>query len=466
MNRVFCPIEWETIIPNAYGAPVATPPTKPRTRPIPLAPRYRRGDGVSLDGWEILSDPFGDGREDVCASLWTVLRDLQQWMDTERRSGLFGNRHHKVRARLLRAARDAPALAPALRTFMCLRTDPETVPAGELAAACYSVWGWAEGESLLGTAAHYGEAAAYLAPDNPVYANDAGWACRRCALHERATVWYQRGLKLAVRAKNRREAIRAMLGRGAVYKDLGRLEEARDYYDRASRRAVRTGRRRQAAVARHYIFALEAERGSFGAGLDEVRETLNLYPIYDRRVPYLAHDFAFLLIHNRYFASALPLLEKLAPAITKPEERVLVQSGIARAAAAVRRYEQYRAAAEYVLETARTYPQYAHASFVHLAQASRSAGEWDQAAEYAARAEQIARMLRDSAIEQDAAALRAEIAVRKPPERENTVPCPYAVELIEKMFSIRLRRWLAPDRRGTGANAKAATVTDLERRRL
>jgi len=445
---------------------VATPPAQSRVHPLPPPPSCRRGDGVSPDGWEILADPFADGLEDVCAGLWRVLRDLQQWMDSEQRDGLFGNHNHKSRARLLRASRAAPALAPAFRTFLRLRTHPSAVPAGELGAACYRVWEWAEGESLPGTAAHYGEAAAYLDLHNPTYANDAGWACRRCAFHERAGVWYQRGLRLAVRSRNRHEAIRALLGRGAVYKDLGRHEEAREFYARASRRALRTGRRRQAAVARHYIFALEAERGSFEAGLDEVRETLNLYPIYDRRVPYLAHDFAFLLIRNRYFASALSLLEKLDPAITKPEERVLVQSGIAHAAAALGHHEQYRAATKYALETGRTYSQYAHASLVHIACASRAAGEWDSAAEYVERAEQIARTVRDAVVEQVATELRSEIAARVPAERENTAPRPYPMEMIEKMFAIRLRRWLAPDRRGTGANAKPSNAADRERRRL
>lgn len=421
---------------------------------------------MAFDGWEILADPFGNELEDVCAALWIVLRDVQQWMGTERRNDLYGHRSHRARARLLRALRTAPALSSAFRTFLNLRIRPETIEAGELGAACYAVWRWAESESVLGTAAHFAEAAAYLAPDNSVYANDAGWACRRCVLHERAHVWYQRGFRLAVRSKNRREAIRALIGRGAVYKDAGQLDEARDYYDRASRRAVRTGRRRQAAVARHYIFALEAERGTLAAGLAEVRETLNLYPIYDRRVPYLAHDYAFLLIHNRYFGAALPLLEKLAPAITKPEERLLVQSGLARAAAAVGRYEQFASARHFVVATARTHPQYAHAGFVHLAHGARSVGEWDEAGEYAARAEQIARTLRDSAIEQDAVALRAEIAARLPPERENPLPCPYGVEAVDRLFSIRLRRWLAPDRRGIGANAKPANASDLERNRL
>lgn len=421
---------------------------------------------MSLDGWEILADTYHDSLEEVCAGLSMVLRDLQHWMERTRRNGLFGSRNHKTRARLLRAMRDAPALAPALQAFLSLRTIPGTIRPDELGAACYAVWAWAEGESLLGTAAHFAEAAAYLVPENPAYANDAGWACRRCAYHERAGLWYQRGLRLAVRTKNRHEAIRALIGRGAVYKDLGFHEAARDFYDRASRRAVNTGRRRQAAVARHYIFALEAENGTFEAGLDEVREALNLYPVYDRRVPYLAHDYTFLLIRNRYFAPALALLEKLAPAITKQEERVLVQSSIAWAAAAARRYEPHRTAEKYVLETAKAYPEYAAASYIHLAHAARFLGEWDQAAQYSSYAEDIAAKRDEAALRQEAATLRLEISSRSEPKRENPVPCPYAVEAIERTFSIRLRRWLAPDRRGTGANAKPANAADRERKRL
>lgn len=395
-----------------------------------------------------------------------ALRDVQHWTDRTQRNGLFGPRTHKVRARLLRAMRAAPALAPALRTYLHLRMSPGTVQADELGAACYAVWAWAEGESLTGTAAHFAEAAAYLAPENAAYANDAGWACRRCNLYERAGVWYQRGLRLAVRSKNRHEAIRALIGRGAVYKSLGSHELARWFYERASRRAVNTGRRRQAAVARHYIFALEAERGGFEDGLEAVRETLNLYPIYDRRVPYLAHDYAFLLIRNRYFAAALALLEKLAPAITKPEERVLVQSTIARAAAGAGRFEQFRAVAQQALDTARTYPEYEHACYLQLAYALRSAGEWQAADDYAGRAEQTARTLKDAVVEQFASELRLEIAARVPPERENAEACPYAVESIEKMFAFRLRRWLAPDRRGTGANAQPVNAADRERSKL
>ena len=96
----------------------------------------------------------------------------------------------------------------------------------------------------------------------------------------------------------------------------------------------------------------------------------------------------------------------------------------------------------------------------------RSVGEWDAAAEYVERAEQIARAVQDSVVEQGAAELRLEIAARISAERENPAPCPYSMEIIEKMFAIRLRRWLAPDRRGTGANAKLANAADQERRRL
>lgn len=236
---------------------------------------------------------------------------------------------------MLAAVRVVPALAPAIRAFLRLRDDSTSVSEGDLGSACYSVWRWAESASLAGTAAHYAETAAYLVPDNPAFATAAGFACRGCAWYERAHMWYQRGFQLAVRVKNRREAIRGLIGCGAVYHALGQYEDAREFYGRASRRALRTNKRRMGAVARHYLFTLEAEQGRFAAGLEEVREALNLYPIYDRRVPALAHDFAFLLIGHRYFSRALSLLENLTPAIREPHERVIVQAGLARAAGRV-----------------------------------------------------------------------------------------------------------------------------------
>jgi tetratricopeptide (TPR) repeat protein len=434
---------------------------------IPIAPSCRRGDGSKIDGWEILSDPFSDGLEDVCACLWMVFRDLQRWMDAAHKRGdLFGERNHEWRARMLRAMQAAPSLAPALRVFLRLRAEPMSVPAAELGVACLRVWKWAESESLGQTAAHYAETAAYLAPENPGCATAAGFACRSCAWWERALVWYERGFRLAVRCKNRREAIRGLVGCGAVYHALDQPQEARDFYDRASRRALRTNKRRMGAVARHYLFALEVEQGRFPAALEEVSEALNLYPIFDRRVPYLAHDFAFLLIRKRYFGSALLILEKVAPAIRKPDESMLIQGAIARAAGATHQRARYQSAVNWVLEMATVYPQYAAGSLFHLAHGARSVGEWDEAAKYAGRAEHLASIRRDSALVQMISDLRAEIVARTQPEQENTIPCPPAMAAIERMFTIRLRRWLAPDRRGAGANANGANAADLERSRL
>jgi hypothetical protein len=249
---------------------------------------------------------------------------------------------------------------------------------------------------------------------------------------------------------------------------MERYGDARECWDRAASRALSDKKYRWAAVARHYIFALTAEHGSFEAGLDDVRETLNLYPIYDRRVPYLAHDYAFLLIRNRCYTPALHLLEKLAPAIRKPDERVLLYGAIARVAGAAGRQEAFRTAVEYVVQSADRYPNYAPAGFIHLAHGARAVGEWAAAAKYAAQAEHLAMARRDSSIVRDAVALRAEIAARTPPECENTLEYGLCdvVEIIDRMFSMRLRRWLAPDRRGTGANVKASNAGDQERGQL
>lgn len=413
----------------------------------------------------MMSDAFSDRLEDVSTCLWMALRDVHEWAEAEQRHRMFGERNHRRKARLLRTRQLVPDIAPALETFLCLRSQPEAVGRLGVAAACYCVWNWAESESLFETAAHFAEAAAYLDPDNPAYANDAGWACRRCARYDRALAWYQRGFRLAVRARSRHETIRALLGHGTVFKDLGQVRQASVFYDRASRRAARTGRRRQAAVARHYIFALEAEFGSFEIGLAEARETLNLYPIYDRRVPYLAHDYAFMLIRHRHYSPALPLLEKIFRAITKPEERLLVQSSIAWAAAAAGRHDQHRQAEKYVLDAADAYPEYAVAGLIHLAHAARLLDRWEDAAAYAMRAGAIAASRREVALVAEVSALAASIHARVPGEPEAVSENAYTLETLGKMFTIRLRRWLAPDRRGTGASKRTPRV-DRERMRL
>jgi hypothetical protein len=278
-------------------------------------------------------------------------------------------------------------------------------------------------------------------------------------------MWYERGFRLAVRAKNRIEAVRGLIGCGAVYEAEERFDDARELYTQAAGRALRTNKRRMAGVAHHYLFALEVEHGQFEAGLAQLCEALNHYPIYDRRVPYLAHDFGFLLVRKCYFAAAIHLLEQVAPAIRKPDERMLIEGSIARAAGALQQYARYRAAVDYVLKTCGVYPQYAAASLEGLAHGARSVGEWDDAARYAAAAERLALARRDYARAQNVAALLHDIRDRTPPDKENPVPFP-SLDPIERLFTVRLRRWLAPDRRGTEASAAAATLSDVERRQL
>ncbi|HEX2078522.1 MAG TPA: hypothetical protein VHG08_12460 [Longimicrobium sp.] len=388
------------------------------------------------------------------------MRDIQQWAETapERRTNLFAGLAEA------RFSGDPPStVEPSLAVFEKLRR--EVVPQEELADACWRVWQWAEEASLPETAAHFAEAAALLAPESPVYANDAGWACRRVALYDRSAAWYQRALRLAVRERSRHEAVRALLGHGAVLKEAGQPAEARAFYDRASRRAARTGRRRQAAVARHYIFALEAEHGSFESGVREARETLNLYPVYDRRVPYLVHDYAFFLIRHRLFSYALPLLEKLVPAISKPDEQVLVLSNLAWAAAGLGRGEQYRQAGERAVQLIDRYPEYGAAALIHLAHAARLTGDRDAARRHAAAAEQLAVSRGEEALAVEAAELVNAIAARIPPERHAAAEDAAALESLQKRFAARLRRWLAPDRRGSGASDRTGPA-DRERRSL
>ncbi|HEV3050973.1 MAG TPA: hypothetical protein VGX50_11715 [Longimicrobium sp.] len=407
--------------------------------------------------------------EDLAACLWTGLRGVQRWagLSAGERAGMFVPAAPWILDRFSAAEQEAPEIVPALHVLALLRLSPQRVSASDLARACHEIWRWADDRALLATAGHFAEAAAYIAADDPVYANDAGWACRRIALHERSAAWYQRGFALAVRARSRQESIRALLGYGALLKDAGRAEDARYFFDRASRRAARTGRRRQAAVARHYIFALEAETGDLESGIAQAREALNLYPIYDRRIPYLAHDYAFLLIRHRYYSRALSLLERLVPAISRPDEQVLVLSNVAWAAAGAGLYQASRQAQQRVLSLVPLHGEYAAAGLIHLAHAARLGGEWKDARRFAEAAVQTARARKEAALEDEALDLQVVIDARLPTGDEaDPAGEPEGLESLHRLFTNRLRRWLAPDRRRAGAGASSARAGDLDRTRL
>jgi len=417
-------------------------PRKREGRPhiIPPAPGWRIDAHGRPEGWPVLDDVDGA----LGLTLWRALRAVWTWVDTppERRGGLSQEPTLEVRERHAYAAAEAPELASALGTFVLLLRNAEVVDRTQLAEACRAVYEWAENRSLVETAVHFAEAAARVS-DEPELTNAAGRMCRRCALNDRSAAWFARAFRLAVRERDKGETLRALLGYGALLKDIGRHAEARAMFERAASRAARTGRLRQAAEAHHDLLAIAAEVGAYYDAERHVRLAMKLYPVHHPRLPYLVHDFAFLLVRQQFYSIALSLLEDLLRVAWRPSEELLLRSTIAWAAAGSTRVEFHDRTEQEVLQLIGLHDEYASAAYIHLAEGARHLARWDRAEGYAAAAWAAAQRRNEIVLAEEARNLQVVIRAREPAPREKQPQSADHTRMLARWLTNRLRRWRA-----------------------
>ena len=421
-------------------------PQKRQGRPhaIPPAPGWRVDAQGRAEGWPVLDDLDGA----LGLTLWRALRAVWMWVDTppERRTGLSQEPTREVRERFAYAAVEAPELAPAFGTFALLARSAGLLDGAQVGDACEAVHAWAEAHGLVETSVHFAEAAARADEDDPSRANLAGRACRRASLNERSASWYSRAFRLSVRARDRTEMIRALLGYGGLLKGLGRHAEARVMFQRAASRAERTGRRRQAAEAFHDLLTIAAEVGTFEEALRYVRDALRLYPSRHPYLPSLAHDWAWLMVRLHHYSAAIPLLELAVARSPRPAVEPVVCATLARAAAGAGQGARYRELEGRVLQLVGMHDEFASATYIHLAEAARAVGYWSAAARYASAAIDAAGRRGHSLVEDDARELTRQIALREPAPPEVPLPEPERVEALVRRFTARLRRWKSPEK--------------------
>jgi tetratricopeptide (TPR) repeat protein len=386
---------------------------------------------------------------ELALAFWRMLRRVRAWAETPpaERAGLFGAGKREAWERLGAACGHAPGLVEALGTFALLIRAPGEVDARRLSEACSQVHAWAEERSLLSVAMLFAEAAAYADPDDPARANDAGRMCRRAAEDERASSWYHRGYGLGVRRSDPTETIRAQIGYGNLMKDLGQHEEARKFLERAARRAINTGRRRQAGEAHHDLLAIAAEVGTYSEVERHVRRALNLYPIHHPRIPALAHDWAFFLVRSHLFTPAIRLLDMAVLRAHSRELRLLFESTLARAVAGSGMRDRFKSIEDSLRARIRPEEEFAPAALVHLADGARTFSEWERATEYAAQAIELAHARKDRGAEHVASDLLCSITGRVQPPLEAESPHRDDMEALIRRFEARLRKWDTPSRK-------------------
>ncbi|MFL5537736.1 MAG: hypothetical protein ACJ8J0_02005, partial [Longimicrobiaceae bacterium] len=348
------------------------------------------------------------------------------------------------------AITEAPELSRAFDTFAELQRQPERFDAADVARASHAVYAWADQRGLLGVAAHFAEAAAYIDPEHPAYAVDAGWSCRRVHVGgflSRSAVWYQRAFALSVRHRSRHDSLRSLTGYGALMQELGNLPEAKRAYLKAARRAFRTGRKRRAAVAHHYLFALTAEHGELADAVEHARQAFRLYPIHDARLPYLAHDYAvFLLIRYNAYGPALRLARPALSKMEDPDAIVMVAGTLAWAAGGAMLSDQFDSAERLAVKLAPLYKTHAASALAALALGGRALGRWDAVHRYASMALPLARERLDRWAEATSLELLAAVDRGEPPPPEG-VPDARALE-VSRRLAARLYRWRGRGRKG------------------
>lgn len=414
-----------------------------RHRPLPPPPPWLREHAV------IPASRVAEVEEGVLFALVLALRDLAAWVDAppEGRASRAGPRSAERTRALARAGTEFPPLAEALETISAARAAPGSVGPEALAAAGRRIYAWADERGLPEVAVLFAEAAARVDPESPALASDAGRAARHAAMPDRSEVWYERAAGLASRRDDRRELIRALLGRGALLRELGRYAEAKRLFERAAGLAASTRRHRQAGETHHELLIIAAETGTYAEAERHMRAALRHYPIHHPYFPVLVHDWSFLLIRNDLYEQALPLLEAVTLHVRRPGLQMLTWGSLARAAAGANRRARFDEASDRVSQLIQRSHEYAAAALANVAEGARFFGEWGMCEELAERALQIARSRQEIDVEQGAAAILKNVCARVPPPQQAETPAINNIDAITRRIHYYLNARMRPPRR-------------------
>ena len=415
----------------------------PWQRLVPPAPIWAR---VGLDS---LPDQID---EELALLLWRALRDIMDGIQSiSADQQIVPRPPAHVSERIQAATAAAPEVEAALRhlgSYRWLRPSSE-----ETASHCRDLSIWAERNDLLALSALFAEAAAHASPSLPSFARQAGRLNRRVGNDNRAMDWYERALALARRLRDdpelhayaRDEYVKTRLWYGFLRFQHGEHLLAMQHYRAAGTVARKYGPLRLAGVAHHNLLTIASDRGTYKRGESHARTALAYYPVHHPRIPHLLHDYAYLLLRNRFYDPALLLLEASSPLIQLPHERVVVCGNLARAAGGVRDQERYAAAMAQIEEIVTHTNENASRGMLGLADGALQMGETERARAFAIRTIHYAQLRGDREPEMLATALLQKLEspdIRSAPSSQAPIS---AYDLAGAMVE-RLRRWTARPR--------------------
>ena len=365
-------------------------------------------------------------------SLWRILADLNTWV-------AFAGHPHLFRGEWPRLDVPEPITA-AMDAFAAVWGRPFVPDGGRLAAACSTVWEWAESKGLGEVALQFGELAARLDPDSAARASTAGRLCRRQSERVRGTMWFRRASRLARLQRSEIDFAIAHLGWGNLEADLGRFTQAEAHAVKAYRAALRVGRRSLAASAYHDLLTIKIHTEDFEQASAFAREAVTFYRADHPRFPALAHDVAYLWSRQGFYSSAVPLYELVLDWISLPSERVVVLANLSRAAGVCRdrlRYERAYQAIETIRQEGHRVPA---SALYHTAQGCRAFEEWLRAQSYCESAIAAARVGGNALALAQAEELRTELRSRLPSDVDIIPPKGGEVDELREKLARKLRK--------------------------
>jgi tetratricopeptide (TPR) repeat protein len=390
-------------------------------------PTWPRGAATILHE---LSGPVG-------VLLWQLARDIKLWAtaNQESRSVLFRDGSATRVSDTL--APHAELVAPVERVIGMLRAAQQANP-GELAYAAVQIARWAESRGLHSTSLEFAEAAGLTDGESADYAILSGRLARVAAENKRAVAWFGRAIGLS--RGNHDAYIPAQVGYGEVLYAVGNYVRARQALRRASRLAIKYGRRGLAAQANHQLLIIACATGTFAHGVEAVETALDRYPVRHPRVPEMAVSFAELLIGEGYFSLAVKLLQQMIETVMG-QERVAAHGMLAQCHGALGDSEGFAANCDEVMNAAGAEERAAARGLVRVAAGAHALGDRDElASKLAGEAVAIARLFGLRDVETEAADLLQEMGRGLTREHAPAREAPLPIQLLVAGFIRRLEK--------------------------
>jgi tetratricopeptide (TPR) repeat protein len=322
-----------------------------------------------------------------------TLRDVMHWLllPPERRRSAFAPGAIELRLAELTGAGAQPELYRHLTHLLPICDGG--IAEDEVCRACLGVADWARGEGAFHTELAFRQAAALARPHDPEPSLFTARLARDLSQYQRAETWFRRTIKLARSLKNWTIFIRAYLGLAAMYSQLGNGPAARAVAERALLTANRWRLRQLAGEAHHDLFHLCAQVGDLRRAYEHVKNAeINYRGAPIELLARLAGDIATFWVKVGAAQRARPILESVIPLTEDASLRAVWFAQVVRCTAfsgPISDYARVRGEALRAIPGATNLWRRADANLI-IAWADLALGAWDDAAEMAGRALELA----------------------------------------------------------------------------